>query len=101
MEKARHVRCVASRFDWSDVGGWLALQPFLERDEAGNSHRGRLFADGSKNNLVFCEDREEVVALVGVENVVLVRSGNRTLVVSRSKTEQIKQLVKDLDDDLK
>lgn len=101
MEKARRVRCVASGFDWSDVGGWPALEGLLEQDATANSHRCRLFVQGAGHNLVFCEDRDEVVALVGVDDLVVVRAGNRTLVVRRDSTEQIKQLVKDLPTDLK
>lgn len=102
MEKAAEVRCVASAFDWSDVGGWLALEELLEHDGAGNRHRGRLFTRDAGGNLVFCEERDEAVALVGVKDLVVVRSGNRTLVVHRDHTEQVKQLVKgDLDEDLR
>ena len=102
MEKAGHVRCVASTFNWSDVGGWLALEPLLERDAAGNVHRGRLFTEDARGNLVFSEDRDEAVALVGVRDLVVVRSGNRTLVVHRDCAEQVKKLVKaGLDPDLK
>jgi mannose-1-phosphate guanylyltransferase len=101
MEKADNVRCVASRFDWSDVGGWLALEQFLARDDAANAHRGRLLAQEARHNLVFCEDPDEAVALVGVEDLVVVRAAGRTLVVHRDKTEMIKALVKTLEQDLK
>jgi mannose-1-phosphate guanylyltransferase len=102
MEKAAQVRCVASRFRWSDVGGWLALEQLLEHDAADNAHRGRLFGEGASENLVFCEDRDEAVALVGVQNLVVVRSGARTLVVHRDHVERVKQLVKKgLDPDLR
>jgi mannose-1-phosphate guanylyltransferase len=101
MEKAQNVRCVASAFRWNDVGGWLALEEFLDHDDAGNACRGRPFAVNSGHNVVFCEDPEEVVALVGVEDLVVVRTGGRTLVAHRDRAEQIKQLVKKLDPDLR
>ncbi len=97
MEHAASVRCVASAFEWSDVGGWLALEPFLAPDGAGNARRGELRAAASRGNLVFCEDPEEVVALVGVEDLIVVRAGRRTLVVPRSRTEEIKKLVASLE----
>ena len=101
MEKADDVRCVASTFRWSDVGGWLALEEHLERDDAENARRGRTFAVEAERNLVFCEDAGEVVALVGVEDLVVVRSGGRTLVAHRDRLEQIKRLVKTLDPELR
>jgi mannose-1-phosphate guanylyltransferase len=101
MEKAEDVRCVAAGFRWSDVGGWLALEELLGRDGAGNASRGRTFAVDAGHNLVYCEDAEEVVALVGVEDLVVVRAGGRTLVAHRDRAEQIKQLVKQLDPELR
>ena len=96
MEKAARVRCIAASFQWSDVGGWLALEPFLSGDEDGNHVRGQLYTYEAENNIVFSEDAEEHVALVGVEGLVVVRSGNKTLVVSRERAEDVKLLVKEL-----
>ena len=104
MEKAaaqRKVRCVVPRFDWSDVGGWLALEEHLPRDEHGNAVQGRLEQRDAGRNLVFCEDPGETVALIGVEDLVVVRAGNKTLITHRHKTEAIKELVAALDDDLR
>ena len=50
---------------------------------------------------MFCEKEGEVVTLVGVRDLVVVRAGDRTLIVERSKTEQIKHLVQELDPDLR
>jgi mannose-1-phosphate guanylyltransferase len=96
MEKAREVRCVAATFSWTDVGGWQALGDFLERDEKGNRHRGRIMPLNAGGNLVFCEDPEEIVMLVGVDNLVAVRAGNRTLIAHQEQAEEIKKLVQSL-----
>jgi mannose-1-phosphate guanylyltransferase len=94
MEGAKNLRAVAARFYWSDVGGWLGLEEFLEKDSSGNAHRGALEALDASGNLVFCEDSSETVALIGVEGLVVVRAGNRTLIVPRERAEEIKALVK-------
>lgn len=101
MEKAERVRCVASTFEWSDVGGWLALEPFLAHDEAGNAHRGGLRGHGAAGNITFCEDEQEVVALVGVRDLVVVRTGRTTLVTDKRNAEAVKALVAKLDPSLK
>jgi len=92
LEKAPDVRCLAPDFDWTDLGGWLALEPFLEELE-DNHHRGRLAALEATSNIVFCEDPAELVALLGVENLIVVRTGKTTLVLHREKTEQVKKLL--------
>jgi len=101
MERARDVRTVAADFEWSDVGGWLAVEPFLEQDAAENCFRGRLTSFESTGNTVFCEDPAESVALVGVKDLVVIRAGHRTLVAPRSRLEDVKRLVERLDADLR
>jgi mannose-1-phosphate guanylyltransferase len=92
MEKAQRRAAVVADFDWSDVGGWLALEPFLASQD-GNAHRGRVADLDAQDNIVFCESDQELVSLVGVEKLVVVRSGNRTLVAHRDRLEEVKKLV--------
>jgi mannose-1-phosphate guanylyltransferase len=96
MEKATDVRCVASKFSWSDVGGWPALMDYLPRDAAGNCSHGELITMDASGNLVFCEDADETVMLVGVDELVAVRAGNKTLIARKDRTEEIKQLVQSM-----
>ena len=99
MEKANDVRMVRAAFQWSDVGGWLALEQFHQPDEAGNRGTGKIRSLDAETNAVFCEDPEEMVALVGVKDLVVVRSGKRTLVTHRSATEKVKTLVEQMRDE--
>ena len=93
LEKAPEVRCVVPEFEWSDLGGWLALQPFLDQDQDANTHRARLFSHEAQRNIVVCEDASEVVALLGVSDLVVVRVGKKTLILPKSRNEEIKQLL--------
>jgi mannose-1-phosphate guanylyltransferase len=54
--------------------------------------RGRLARLDAEDNLVFCEDREETVMLIGVKGLVVVRAGDRTLIVPRERAEEVKKL---------
>lgn len=93
MENAREVRCVRGRFSWSDVGGFNALAEHLEVDEHKNAHRGHVHALDATGNVVFADDPDEHVALLGVKDLVVVRAGRRTLVMPRDRAEDIKKLV--------
>lgn len=97
MEKAQKVCCVASGFSWKDVGGWPAIKSCLSADEAGNCCRGEPITLDATNNLVFCEDPEETVMLIGVEDLVIVRAGTRTLITQKDRTEDIKLLVEKME----
>ena len=97
MERATRVRMVAAPFAWNDLGGWLALEEFLEPDELGNRGQGRLALLDAEGNMVVTEDPDELIALVGVTNLIVVRAGRRTLVVDRARAEEVKELVRRLE----
>ncbi|MFA4915806.1 MAG: mannose-1-phosphate guanylyltransferase [Syntrophales bacterium] len=96
MEKARDVRCVMGKFSWKDIGGWLAIQDFLACDANGNYFKGRLHTLDAKGNLVFCDDPQETLAMVGVSDVVVVRAGTKTLVVHKDHLEEVKHIVESM-----
>jgi len=95
MEKAPVARCVEAGFDWSDVGGWTALCDLLDRDGSGNARTCILHALDAANNLVFSTDPEETVVAIGVDDLVIVRAGNRTLVTTKDRAEDVKRIVKE------
>jgi mannose-1-phosphate guanylyltransferase len=98
MEKlpAGATLCVRARFSWSDVGSFPALAPHLPRDGANNAARGRLAAHDAHGNVVWCEDDQELIGLVGVTDLMVVRAGSRTLVAPLTRAEEVKKLVEDL-----
>ena len=93
MEHALDVRCVEAAFDWSDVGGWKAVKESYPSDEHGNRGRGHLLTRDARSNFIFCEDAAESVAFIGVDDLVVVRAGNRTLVASKDRADEIKKLL--------
>jgi len=93
MEKADNVRCVAGEFSWKDVGGWLAMRDYLDCDGDGNFVKGCLHTRDARDNLVFCDRPEEVVAVVGLSDIVVVRVDDRTLVARKDRLEDIKHIV--------
>jgi len=98
MEKAQNVCCVASKFSWRDVGGWLALRSYLPEDETGNYCRGKTLTLDATDNLVFCEDPEDTTVLIGVKDLVIVRAGPLTLITHKDRAEDLKQLVQTMGD---
>lgn len=93
MEKARDVRCVLSNFFWTDVGGWLALRDFLPSDADGNRYRGKIAVLDAVDNLVFADDPDEDVMLIGVRDLVVVRTGRKTLIIHKDHAESVKKLL--------
>src|SRR6266568_9258560 len=92
MEKTEHVLVVEASFDWDDVGSWQAVAHYFKKDEHGNAANGALTALDSSDNIVF-NDGETTVALLGVHNLIVVRTGDAILICHRHQTEKIKNLV--------
>src|SRR5256714_8152453 len=92
MEKADRVLVVEASFDWDDVGGWQAVARYFKNDEHGNAANTALVALDSSDNVIF-NDSETTVALLGVHNLIVVRTADAILICHRHQAENIKNLV--------
>ncbi len=91
MEKAENVAIAGAGFDWDDVGAWPALANHFKADEAGNVVLGRGAAIDASGNIAVA--RGGLVALLGVENLVVVHAGDAVLVCSRDRAQDVKKMV--------
>ncbi|MBE9546751.1 MAG: mannose-1-phosphate guanylyltransferase [Proteobacteria bacterium] len=96
MEKSGETLLVRGEFGWSDVGSWNALWEVWDKDENGNAVRGRLVSVDSSNSLVYSPDK--LVALVGVEDLVVVETADSILVCKREASQDVKKLVEMLEE---
>ncbi|MAB81499.1 MAG: mannose-1-phosphate guanylyltransferase [Planctomycetes bacterium] len=96
MERASNVRVLPIEYSWSDVGSWAALPELHPADESGNhpvlSEGGLLVTEDSRGCLAYAEE-DEVIALIGVENLIVVRAGNATLVCPRNRAQDVRRIV--------
>jgi mannose-1-phosphate guanylyltransferase len=92
MEKADRVLVVEASFDWDDVGSWSAVAKYFQADEHANCARGSVTAVDSTNNIVF-DQTGTTIALLGVHNLIVVRTGDALLVCHRHQAERIKDLI--------
>ena len=97
MEKAKNVVTVAATFDWDDVGAWPAIERHFPADTKGNVVDGVAAFESAANNIVVSKEGDgHLVALVGVEDLIVVRTKDATLVCSKDQAQGIKNLVKQL-----
>ncbi|HEY4283998.1 MAG TPA: sugar phosphate nucleotidyltransferase [Chthoniobacterales bacterium] len=99
MEKADRVLVVEASFDWDDVGSWSAVAKYFKADEHANAASGALTAVDSTNNIVF-DQSGTTIALLGVHNLIVVRTGDALLVCHRHQAERIKDLIGKLPPDV-
>jgi mannose-1-phosphate guanylyltransferase len=99
MEKADRVLVVEASFDWDDVGSWQAVARYFKKDEHGNIANRALTALDASDNIVF-NDGKTTIALLGVHNLIVVRTGDAILICHRHQAERIKNLVAKLPPEL-
>jgi len=99
MEHADRVLVLEAEFDWDDVGGWQAVARYFEKDNRGNAANCGLTALDASDNIVF-DDSGRNVALLGVNNLIVVRTRDAVLVCHRHDAEKIKNLVAKLPEGL-
>jgi mannose-1-phosphate guanylyltransferase len=94
IEKASNVVMIESGFDWDDVGEWPAVARHYPADDNGNVVRGQAELNDAHNNIVYCRDDQHLVALLGVKDLIVVKTDDATLVCHKDKAQEIKELVK-------
>ncbi|HYQ56299.1 MAG TPA: mannose-1-phosphate guanylyltransferase [Draconibacterium sp.] len=99
MEHAKNIFLVEGNFAWNDLGSWESVYLTDKKDENGNAGSGETIFLDTKNSYVYSED--SLVAVVGLEDVIVVQDGNTTLVCKRENAEDIKKIVEKLKDENK
>ena len=94
MEKATNVSVVLADFDWSDLGTWGSLTTHLQKDEQQNSLiGGQIYAFDSANCLVNVPSNKTVL-LDGLQDYIVVESGDKLMVLRLSNEQKLKEYLK-------
>ena len=92
MERTDRAAVVPAEFDWDDLGDWSALERLLGGD-GGNVELARHVGMDTRGAIIYATSDDEVIVTLGVKDVVIVRDGKVTLVVDKSRTQEIKRLL--------
>ncbi len=91
MERLDEIASLPLDCGWSDLGSWEALDEVLAHDTNGNSTHGEVLAIDCRDNLLWAE--HGTIAVVGVEGLVVVRSGDTVLVMPKKRSQDVKEVV--------
>lgn len=96
MEHAEKVAVLpAGGLDWSDVGSWDSLfDVILPNDEQGNILlNGEHIAEDTRNTLIYGKKDERLIVTIGVDNLVIVDSGDVLLIAQRNQAQGVRKIV--------
>jgi mannose-1-phosphate guanylyltransferase len=96
LERADRVSVVRARFGWSDVGSWAAMEGIWGSGRKGaNALEGRAVAVEARGCIVSSPGR--VVALCGVDDIVVVDASDAVLVCHKSRAQDVRLIVNELE----
>ncbi|TVP70382.1 MAG: mannose-1-phosphate guanylyltransferase [Leptolyngbya sp. LCM1.Bin17] len=96
MEATDRAYVMPVTFGWDDLGDWNAVERLLKQPGDKNVDLATHLAIDTEGSIVYSANPDEVVVTIGLEDVVIVRDGNATLVVRKDRTQDIKAAVKQL-----
>jgi mannose-1-phosphate guanylyltransferase len=93
MERAADIAVLPVDIGWTDIGSWGTLLEVLDADEGGNVVRGPdpVFTLDTRNTLIYTAGR--LVAAIGLENLVIVDSGDALLICPKERAEEVRHVV--------
>jgi mannose-1-phosphate guanylyltransferase len=92
MERAERVVTVPAQVGWDDVGSWAALPALRGADEDGNTVAGCAVIAGGRGNIAISDD-DTVIAMVGVSDVIVIKSGDAVLVIPKADAQDVRKIV--------
>ena len=100
MEKTQLAYVLPANFGWDDLGDWNSLERLLEAKGKNIELANHVGLD-TEGAIIYASDEEEVIVTIGLKDLVIVRDGKATLVVHKDRTQDIKQVLKQLQTDPK
>ena len=92
LEKSDRVQVLPARFPWNDVGTWERWADLA--GDGPNATSGKVLALDSKGCALYAD--EGLIVTLGVENMVVVRTGDVTLVLPKERSNEVRSIIEAL-----
>jgi mannose-1-phosphate guanylyltransferase len=92
MEKTDRVVTVPASVGWDDVGSWAALPAVRGTDASGNTTAGKVLVIEGTGNVVISDDAT-LIATVGLDDLVVVKSGDAILVIRKDAAQDVRKVI--------
>lgn len=94
MEKSDKIALIELESDWNDLGSWQSLYEIKPKDENGNVLTGKVVVNDVKNSFIYSQ--KELVAVSGLEDVVIVETEDAIMACKMSDSQSVKKLYEKL-----
>jgi mannose-1-phosphate guanylyltransferase len=83
---------IEATFDWDDVGSWISVAKYLDTQGDNNQTNDEITEIESENNIVFNGRKQTRIALLGVDDLIVVQTEDALLIANRHQADDIKKL---------
>jgi mannose-1-phosphate guanylyltransferase / mannose-6-phosphate isomerase len=94
MEKSKNVVVVPLNAQWSDIGSWSTLYDISSKDKNGNVISGDVITQDTTST--FIKTDHNMIVTIGVKNLIIVDTPDVTLIATKDKVLNVKQVVEEL-----
>lgn len=101
MEKSDSVYVVEAEFEWHDIGTWDSLDRILRQaDQKDSLCIGTCLTEDNTNTMIFNKPiyresgREQIIVTLGLENMVVINTGDVVFVCPKDRCQDIKEIVR-------
>jgi mannose-1-phosphate guanylyltransferase/mannose-1-phosphate guanylyltransferase/mannose-6-phosphate isomerase len=91
MEKTNRAATIACDIGWTDLGAWSELWSISDKDSSGNVMRGDVIAEKVEN--CYLRSEGQMIAAVGVENLIVVVTDDAVLVANRNQAQDLRMII--------
>jgi len=98
MEKTQQAYVLPVSFGWDDLGDWNAIERLLKGEDP-NVELARHVGLDTQGALFYATDHDDLIVTIGLEDTVIVRDGKVTLIVKKDRTQEIKNILKEIQAD--
>lgn len=100
MEKTQLAAVLPADFGWDDLGDWNAIERLLKGDKTNVELANHVGLD-TQGAILYSSNDDDLIVTIGMDDVVIVRDKNVTLIVKKDRTQEIKQALKLIQDNPK
>ncbi len=91
IEQLQDIMVFEGDFGWTDIGNWDSLWRISQKDRDGNCYNGNVVTSDVSNSYIKTGNKLTVV--IGLENLIIVDTGDALLVADQSKAEELRNVI--------
>jgi len=95
MEKTKIGSVVPLNIKWTDIGSWKSLWEYEKKNKEGNVVEGKVFLNNVKDSY-FRSSKNRLLVGLGLKDLIVVDTNDVTLISDKNKSQEIKNLVKEI-----